>query len=106
MIHDMGNVEYFEMCDISPKVQCNHCLKNWTIGIVYCTCGTCIIPTERTRRLNRDRFDTWSIPHFVIKKSPSHGARHGKTEAQREYHQAHQFLKKAKKKYETILQRF
>ena len=82
------------MCDISPKVQWNHCLKYRTIGIVYFTCGACIIPRERTRRLNRERFDVLSIPHFVIKKGPSHGARHGKAEALREYQKAHQCLKK------------
>ena len=107
MIHDMGNVEYFETCGMSSKVQCNRCLKYWTIGIVHCTCGTCIIPTERTRRLIRERFDALSVPNFVIKKGPHHGARHCRSEAQREYCQAHQCLKKEKtKNYDTILQRF
>ena len=101
MIHDMGNVEYFETCGMSSKVQCNRCLKYWTIGIVYCTCGTCIIPTERTRRLIRERFHALSVPNFVIKKGPHHGARHCRSEAQREYCQAHQCLKKEEKRRTT-----
>ena len=35
MIHTLGNVERFELCEISPKVQCPYCLKYWTEGIVY-----------------------------------------------------------------------
>ena len=34
MIHSTGNVEYFEMFEISPEIQCLH----WTTGILYCTC--------------------------------------------------------------------
>ena len=39
MIRDMGNVELFELCETSPKVQCSECLLYWNQGIVYCTCG-------------------------------------------------------------------
>ena len=42
MIHSMGNTEYFEMCEITSKVQCHNCLTHWTTGIVYCACGTCL----------------------------------------------------------------
>ena len=46
-------------------------------------------------------------PNLVIKTATRHGARHGKTEAQREYKQAKDFLRKAiKNKYCSILQRF
>ena len=45
-------------------------------------------------------------PNFVIKKNPSHGARHGPTEWQRIYYKAHHMRRKAvKKKYNTILKR-
>ena len=30
-----------------PKVQCHHCFTYWTKGIVYCTCGTCLRPSEQ-----------------------------------------------------------
>ena len=49
MIHNMGNVECFERCEISLKVQCRCCLKYWTEGIVHCTCGTCLVSTEFTK---------------------------------------------------------
>ena len=38
MIHNLQNVECFELCEISPKSQCHYYLKCWTEGIVYCIC--------------------------------------------------------------------
>ena len=55
--------------------------------------------TEKTRKLNRDRFDTLSIPQYVIKKGPLHGARHGNTERQRIDHAVHNAAKKADHTY-------
>ena len=48
-----------------------------------------------------------SISHFVIAKGPKHGARGCSSDAQKEYHTAHECLKKGEKKnnYETTLQR-
>ena len=37
-------------------------------------------PSERNPQLNLERYDVWSIPNFVMKKNPSRGARHGRTE--------------------------
>ena len=51
--------------------------------------------SEFTRKLNRETFDALKIPKFVIKKGGSHGARHGKSEAKREYQQAKPCLRKA-----------
>ena len=46
IIHDVGNVEYFELCETTPKAQCSYCLSCWTKGIVYCTCGNCLCHAE------------------------------------------------------------
>ena len=43
MIHELGNVELFEFCDTTSKVQCSQCLLYWNQGIVYCTCD-CVLP--------------------------------------------------------------
>ena len=79
-----------------------------TMYIVYCTCGTCLCHTDATRKLNRDRFDTLSIPNYVIKQGASHGARHRKTEEQRIYHVAYNAWKRCRQKgeYNGILDRF
>ena len=62
----------------------SHCLLYWNQGIVYCTCGHCLIDSESRRKFNKLRLDALSIPNYVIKKGPTHGARHGKTEEQAE----------------------
>ena len=84
MIRELGNVELFELCETIPKVQCSQILLYWNQGIVYCTCGQCLIDSESRRKFNTLRLDALSIPNYVIKKGPNRGARHGKTEVQRE----------------------
>ena len=39
MIHDSGNVEGFELCQQSHRIQCPHFLKDSVEGIVYCDGG-------------------------------------------------------------------
>ena len=56
-IHTLGNVDCFGLCEISPKVQGPYCLKHWTEGVVYWTCGACLVRTElldkeRIRRID------------------------------------------------------
>ena len=101
MIYSMGNMEYFEICEITPNIQCPNCMTHWTKGIVYCICGTCWRPSDKVRKLNSDRYDVLSIPNYVIKKRPSQGARHGNTERQRIHHAAHVSSKKAQKRSAT-----
>ena len=70
------------------KVQCSHCLLHWNQGIVYCFGGQCLIYSESRRKFTKLRLDALSIPNYVIEKGPNHGARHGKTEEQKEYQKA------------------
>ena len=88
MIRELGNVELFELCEIIPKVQCSECLLYWNQGVIYCTCGQFLVESESRRKFNKLRLDALSIPHYMIKKGRCHGARHGKTEEQKEYHMA------------------
>ena len=55
MICELGELELFELCETTPKVQCSHCLLYWNQGIVYCTCGQCLIYSDSTRNFNRRR---------------------------------------------------
>ena len=107
MIHSMGNMEYFEICEIIPNRQCSNCMTCLPKGAVYCTCGRCLRPSDKVRKLKSDRYDVLSIPNCVINKGPSHGRRHENTERQRIYHQAHVSSIKAKKReYISIQDRF
>ena len=84
MIRELGNVELFELCEITPKVQRSQCPLSWNQGILYCTFGQCLIYSESKRHFNRLRLDALSIPNYVIKKGATHGARHDKTKEQTE----------------------
>ena len=94
MIREMGNVELFKLCETIPKVQCSECLFYWKQGIVYCTCGHLLRENESSRHLHQWRLDVLSIPHYVIKKGRPHGARHGKTDAQKEHFVTHNARKR------------
>ena len=79
-------------------MQCSECLLYWNQGIVYCTCGHLLRENESSRHLHQWRLDALSIPNYVIKKERPHGARHGKTEAQKEHFIAHNARKRCIKK--------
>ena len=60
LIRSMGNMEYFEMCEITSKVQCQDFSLYREMRIVYCLCGKCLQPSERHRQLNKDRYDVYT----------------------------------------------
>ena len=101
MIRELGNVEFFEFFKTTPNAQCSQCLLYWNQGIVYCTCGQCLIDSENRRKFNKLRLDALSIPDYMIKKGATHGARHGKTEVQIEYHLAWNAWKRCCKKVDS-----
>ena len=75
--------------------------------MIYCTCGHLLVESESSQHFHQWRLDAFSIPHYVIKKERPHGARHGKTEAQKEYYVAHNARKRClKRNYEGIHDRF
>ena len=91
----------------NPKVQCSECLLYWKQGIVHGTCGHLLKENESSRHLQQGRLDVLSIPNYIIKKGRPHGARHGKTEAQKEHLIAHNARKRSIKKiFKGILDRF
>ena len=94
MIREMGNVELFELCETIPKVQCSECLLHWNQGVIYCTCGHLLVESESSQNFSQWRLDALSIPNYVIKKGRPHGARHGKTDAQKEHFVAHNARKR------------
>ena len=101
MIRELGNVELFELGETIPKVHCSHCLLCWNQGTVYCICGQFLVESEFRRKCNKLRLDALPIPHYVIKKGRCHGARHGKTEEQKEYHIAFNAWKRCCKRVDS-----
>ena len=92
-----GNVKLFELCETIPKEQCSQCLLCWNQGVIYWTCGHLLVESESSHRFNKSRLDALFIPHYVIKKGRCHGARHGKTEEQKEYYIAFNVWKRCQK---------
>ena len=62
MIRELGNVELFELCETLPEVQCSYCFLDWNQGIVYCTCGQCLIDSASGRKVNHLRLDALFYP--------------------------------------------
>ena len=106
MIRQMGNVELFELCETIPDVHSSECLLFWNRGVIYCTCGHLLVRSESSQTFCQWQLDDFSIPHFVIRKGRPRGARHGKTEAQKEHHVAHNARKRCIKRKIGIHDRF
>ena len=66
--------------------------------MLYCTCGLCLSDTEELRKLNQGRYDMLSIANRIKRKSSVHGARHGKSQEQTQYHQAFNAWKRCRKR--------
>ena len=81
-------------------------LRMWNQGIVYCTCGHLLRESESSQNFRRWRLDAFSIPHYVIKKERPRGARHGKTEAQKQHFWAHNARRCIRKNDDGIHDRF
>ena len=107
MIHDMGNVELFELFETDPKTQSKECLSYWSEGIVHCTCRHLLKESEANRGVVQCTLDLLSIPNYVIKKGRPHGHRYGKTPEQKEHHQALNLKKRCiKREFTGIHDRF
>ena len=88
-------------------MQCSEYLLYWNQGVICCTCGHLLVESESSQNSNQWRLDALSNPHYVIKKGRPRGARHGKTEAQKEHFVAHNARKRCvKKNYDGIHYRF
>ena len=75
--------------------------------IVCRTCGHFLKESEASQHFHPWRLDAFSIENYVIKKGRPRGARHGKTEAQKEHCTAHNARRRClKKKLDGIHDRF
>ena len=74
-----GNTELCEIINVEPKLQCKACLKHWSAGIVYCTCGHLMKDdSAENKKYISSVLDLFSIPNFYKRKGRPHGHRYGK----------------------------
>ena len=65
-----GNTELCEIINVEPKLQCKACLKHWSAGIVYCTCGHLMKDdSAENKKYISSVLDLFSIPNFYIRKA-------------------------------------
>ena len=104
MIRELGNVEFFELCDTIPKVQCSQCLLCWNLGVIYCICGQFLVESGSSQSFHQWRLDAFLIQNYVIRMGRPRGARHGE---QKEHFLAHNTWKRCiKKNIDGIHDRF
>ena len=110
MIREMGNVELFELCETIkpiPKLQCSKCFLYWNQGTVYCTCGHLLVESESSHNFSPMATGCFLNPELRHQEERPRGARHGKTEAQKEHFVAHNARKRClRRNYEGIHDRF
>ena len=68
MIRELGNVELFELCETTPKVQCSHCLLSLESRNCVLHLRTMLDLQRIQKKVNKLRLDAISIPDYVIKK--------------------------------------
>ena len=70
----------------------------------------CLIPSPRTKKLDKKNYDALSIPGCVMQKNLTRGAKHGASERQRMHYKAKKMLQNARQPkhggYKTILKRW
>ena len=55
-IHELGNIELYELGQISRTVQCHACLKHVPEGLIFCSYGICLRPHEETIKRIKSRY--------------------------------------------------
>ena len=50
VIHEMGNMELFELGQISVTIQCHSCMKHLPEGLKYCGCGVFVSDQVKTQQ--------------------------------------------------------
>ena len=88
MIYEMGNVEMFELGQISMTVQCHSCLKHVPEGLKLCGCGVRLRPDEETINKIRARFQALIVPYYLTQVKRSRGKKHGEAHWQQDHHTA------------------
>ena len=54
IIHNLGNVETFELCEVSAQTQCPSCAQYWPEAVLYCICGQCLLSSEKQKRMTKE----------------------------------------------------
>ena len=56
-LQKIGNIELYELGEMSKTTQCRACLKYAPEGLIYCPCGVCLMPSQEQRKIITIQFE-------------------------------------------------
>ena len=56
LIYEMGNMELFELRQITIACQCHSCLRHVPRVLTFCECGVCLRPDEQEKTESKPDF--------------------------------------------------
>ena len=65
IILEMGNIELYELGQMTRTVQCHSCWKHLPEGLAFCSCGACLRPDEATMKRIKVRFQALIAPYYL-----------------------------------------
>ena len=77
IIFNLGTIELYELGEMSKKTQCQSCSKYSVEGLLYCSCGVCLMPSLEQKRKIKSESEILSVPFYVVTTDSSRGARRG-----------------------------
>ena len=81
IIHSLGNIELYELGQMSCTIQCHSCFWHMPEGLKFCICGMRLRPDEDTIRKYQARFQTLIVPHYFAR---SRGKKCGESQWQKD----------------------
>ena len=96
-IEQLDNVELHELAERSRTVQCQSCLQDVPEGLIFCTCGMCLRPSEEQTQRIKTQFAGMKVPFYHARVNYSRGKRHGEAQWQKDNWKARDALQKSEK---------
>ena len=88
IIHELGNIELYELGQMSSTIQCHFCYKHLPHGLRICLCGMCLRPDEDTISKIEARFKTLIVPHYFAHINRSRGEKCGESQWHKDHWKA------------------
>ena len=74
IIKEEGNVEAFELRELTDNTQCEHCHRYATAGHIYSICGHLLKYENPSPEVqSREGYDLLTTPAVVVKEGPGRG---------------------------------
>ena len=76
IMKEKGNLEAFEILELSNEAECEHCPTYVSSGHVYCDCGRAAqspVIVEQLQRKIRQKFELLTTSAFFLIRGPTRG---------------------------------